>query len=143
MDWLFGIDSCAHIGALKGNYKKTIAVLGNGLRIEDLYPKENYKLFEQILENNGCIISEYGIGKKAEKWHFPARNRIISALSQKVLVVEAALNSGSFITVDFALEQGKEVYAVPGGIYSEKSVGCNELIKEGAGVLLNISDIIF
>lgn len=143
MVWQFGIDSCAHIGALKGKAKKTIAVLGNGLKIENLYPKENLKLFEQILENNGCIVSEYNLEEKAERWHFPARNRIISGLSKKVLVVEAALNSGSFITVDFALEQGKDVYAIPGGIYSEKSVGCNNLIKEGAGIVQNVSDLVF
>lgn len=87
-------------------------------------------------------MSEYNLEEKAERWHFPARNRIISGLSKKVLVVEAALNSGSFITVDFALEQGKDVYAVPGTIYSEKSVGCNNLIKEGAGIVQNVSDLI-
>ena len=137
-----GIDSYAHIGTLEGNSKKTIAVLGNGLKLENLYPKENLKLYEKILENEGVIVSEYCLNEKAEKYHFPERNRIISGISEKVLVVEAALNSGTFITVDFALEQGKDVYAIPGGIYAKQSLGCNKLIKEGAGVVLNTKDLL-
>lgn len=137
-----GIDSCSHIGALEGESKKTIAVLGNGLKLENLYPKENLKLYEKILENDGAIVSEYCLNEKAEKYHFPERNRIISGISEKVLVVEAALNSGTFITVDFALEQGKDVYAIPGGIYAKQSLGCNKLIKEGAGVVLNTKDLL-
>ena len=137
-----GIDSCSHIGALDGKSKKTIAVLGNGLKLENLYPKENLKLYEKILENDGVIVSEYCLNEKAEKYHFPERNRIISGISEKVLVVEAALNSGTFITVDFALEQGKDVYAIPGGIYAKQSLGCNKLIKEGAGVVLNTKDLL-
>lgn len=137
-----GIDSYAHIGTLEGNSKKTIAVLGNGLKRENLYPKENLKLYEKILENEGVIVSEYCLNEKAEKYHFPERNRIISGISEKVLVVEAALNSGTFITVDFALEQGKDVYAIPGGIYAKQSLGCNKLIKEGAGVVLNTKDLL-
>ncbi len=137
-----GIDSYSHIGALEGKSKKTIAVLGNGLNLENLYPKENLKLYEKILENDGTIVSEYCLNEKAEKYHFPERNRIISGISEKVLVVEAALNSGTFITVDFALEQGKDVYAIPGGIYAKQSLGCNKLIKEGAGVVLNTKDLL-
>ena len=137
-----GIDSYAHIGTLEGNSKKTIAVLGNGLKLENLYPKENLKLYEKILENEGVIVSEYCLNEKAEKYHFQERNRIISGISEKVLVVEAALNSGTFITVDFALEQGKDVYAIPGGIYAKQSLGCNKLIKEGAGVVLNTKDLL-
>ena len=105
-----GIDKAAHEGTLlaKG---KTIAVVGTGLDI--IYPKENKELFEDIISNNGLIISEYPLGVKPEKQNFPKRNRIISAISNGVLVVEAGEKSGALITVDFALEQGKNVYAVP------------------------------
>jgi DNA processing protein len=136
-----GIDSFSHMGALQGKSHKTIAVLGNGLLKSDLYPKENIKLFENILQNNGCIISEYTIEEKAERNHFPARNRIISGISDKLVVAEASLNSGSFITVDFALDQGKDVFVVPGNIYSIQSMGCNKLIQEGANICLNLSDL--
>ena len=105
-----GIDSEAHWGA---TYCKglTTAVLGNGLDM--IYPKENYYLAEKILKNNGAIISEYPIGTAPEKINFPARNRIISGISDGLLVVEAKKKSGTLITVDFALEQGKEVFIVP------------------------------
>ena len=112
------------------------------LKLENLYPKENLKLYEKILENEGVIVSEYCLNEKAEKYHFPERNRIISGISEKVLVVEAALNSGTFITVDFALEQGKDIYVVPGNIDSRNSIGTNELIKQGARVLTKIDDIL-
>lgn len=105
-----GIDSEAHLGAIYGN-GLTTAVLGNGL--DTIYPKENYYLAEKILRNNGVIISEYPIGTKPEKMNFPARNRIISGISDGVLVVEAKKKSGTIITVDFALEQGREVFLVP------------------------------
>ena len=137
-----GIDKYSHIGALLGKCKKTVAVLGNGIRDNKIYPKENIKLYEEILKNDGCVISEYSIDSNAERWHFPARNRIISGISDKIIVVEAGLNSGSFITVDFALEQGKDVYAVPGGIYSKQSAGCNKLIKEGAEPILSVKDVL-
>lgn len=105
-----GIDSEAHLGA---TYSKglTTAVLGNGLDI--VYPGENYYLAEKILKNNGAIISEYPIGTKPEKLNFPARNRIISGISDGLLVVEAKKKSGTLITVDFALEQGRDVFIVP------------------------------
>lgn len=105
-----GIDKSAHEGALlaKG---KTIAVVGTGLDI--IYPKENKNLFEDIIKNNGLVISQFPLGTKPEKVNFPKRNKIISALSDGVLVVEAGIKSGSLITAEFALEQGKEIYAVP------------------------------
>ena len=134
-----GIDSWAHIGALKAN-GKTIAVVGNGLDI--IYPKENEKLAKEIIKRGGVIISEYPLGTKPEKEHFPARNRIISGLSNAVLVVEAKEQSGSLITADFAMEQGKEVYVVPGNINSINSVGTNNLIKDGAIPVTKFSDII-
>ena len=105
-----GIDSYAHIGALNAN-GKTIAVIGNGLDI--IYPKENKKLEQCIIKNKGAIISEYDFGTKPEKHNFPARNRIISGMSRGVIVVEAKEKSGTLITVDFALEQGREVFVVP------------------------------
>lgn len=105
-----GIDEYSHLGAVfaKG---KTIAVLGNGVDI--VYPKENKYLISQILKNDGTIISEFPLGTKPEKMNFPLRNRIISGLSRKIIVVEAKKKSGTLITVDFALEQGRDVYVVP------------------------------
>ncbi len=105
-----GIDTYSHIGAINAN-KHTIAVLGTGLDI--IYPKDNNKLYMDILEKNGLIITEYVVGTKPKPMNFPARNRIISGLSFGILVVEASKNSGSLITADFALEQGKNVYAIP------------------------------
>ena len=134
-----GIDSFSHIGALNAK-GKTIAVLGSGL--DNIYPKENIKLVEEIIKNNGLVISEYPLGTKPLKYHFPARNRIISGLSDSVLVVEARRNSGTNITVDFALEQGKDVFVIPGNIYSKTSDGTNYLITEGAIPVLSYKDII-
>ena len=134
-----GIDSYSHIGALKAN-GKTIAVIGSGLDI--IYPKENEQLAKKIIQQGGTIISEYPLGMKPQKEHFPARNRIISGISQAVLVVEAREKSGSLITADFAMEQGKEVFAVPGNINSLNSVGTNNLIKDGAIPVSNYSDIL-
>lgn len=134
-----GIDSFSHKGCLMAK-QSTIAVLGNGL--DYIYPSENKILEEQILQNNGLLLSEYIIGTKPSKYTFPARNRIISAISDGVLVVEAKKKSGTLITVDFALEQGKNIYAVPGNINNLNAVGTNELIKQGAKVVTNINDII-
>lgn len=134
-----GIDTCAHIGAI--NQKgKTIAVLGSGL--DNVYPRENTQLYKRIIESDGLIISEYKLGTKPLKQNFPARNRIISGLSNGILVVEAQQKSGTKITVDFALEQGKDVFVVPGNIYSTNSEGTNELIKQGAIPVTNYKEII-
>ncbi len=105
-----GIDTCAHIGAIEAG-KPTIAVIGTGLDI--IYPEENRKIYQDIVKTNGTIITEYVVGTKPDKMNFPARNRIISGLSAGVLVVEASKKSGTFITTDFALEQGKNIYAIP------------------------------
>ena len=105
-----GIDTYAHKGVVSAK-GKTIAILGCGLDI--IYPPENIELYKQILKNDGAIISEYPLGTKPLKQHFPARNRIISGLSDGVLVIEAKERSGTLITVEHALEQGKDVYAVP------------------------------
>jgi len=136
-----GIDKYAHLGALDSNIGKTIAVLGTGVANNDIYPMQNQKIFERILENDGTIVSEFKLGTKPEKHNFPLRNRIISGLSSKVIVVEAEENSGSLITVEYALEQGKDVYAVPGNIISKKSIGTNKLIGEGAYILTKSDDI--
>ena len=134
-----GIDSFAHIAALEAK-GKTIAVLGSGLDI--IYPRENKKLYENIIKNDGLIISEYPLGTPPRRQNFPARNRIISGLSDGVLVIEARKNSGTNITVDFALDQGKDVFVIPGNIYSKTSDGTNFLIKEGAIPVTDYRDII-
>lgn len=141
MGLLFGIDTYAHLGCLQAeNIGKTIAILGSGL--DEIYPKQNIELAKQIIREGGCIISEYPLGTKPEKLYFPQRNRIISGLSDGVLVIEASEKSGSLITADFALEQGKEVFAVPGNITNLMSKGSNELIKQGAKIVTNYIDII-
>lgn len=132
-----GIDTLAHKGALlKGD---TIAVLGCGVDV--IYPRENAGLFKDII-NNGTVISEFPPGTPPEPGHFPARNRIISGLAKGVLVVEAAQKSGSLITADFALEQGRDVFAVPGPITNKNSAGCHFLIKNGAKLVSDINDIL-
>lgn len=136
-----GIDTCAHIGTLHSdNIGKTIAVLGSGL--DEIYPKQNISLARKIIQIGGCLISEYPLGTKPEKIHFPQRNRIISGLSKGVLVVAASEKSGSLITADFALEQGREVFAVPGNISNFTSVGTNNLIKQGAKLATSFEDIL-
>ena len=134
-----GIDTFAHIGTINAK-EKTIAVLGCGIDI--IYPPENKYLADEILKNGGAIITEYDIGEKPLGTNFPKRNRIISGLSDGVIVVEAQKRSGTFITVDFALEQGKEVYVVPGNIDSKTSTGTNELIKQGAKLITEPEDIL-
>lgn len=135
----YGIDTYAHIGAIKEK-ARTIAVLGNGLDI--IYPRENIKIANEIIKKDGLIISEYIMGTKPEKQNFPERNRIISGISETIIVVEAEEKSGSLITVDFALEQGKDVFAVPGNIYSKNSKGTNKIIKDGARIITSIDDIL-
>lgn len=133
-----GIDTAAHQGALKAK-GKTVAVLGNGMDI--VYPRQNSKLFDTIAAT-GAVVSEYPLGTKPDGFRFPARNRIISGLSLGVLVVEAAQRSGSLITASLALEQGREVFAVPGRIDSAKSVGVHRLVQEGAKLVYTIGDIL-
>ena len=138
-----GIDKYAHLGALDSRLGKTIAVLGTGVSDYEVYPFQNKKIFERILENDGTIISELRLGTKPEKYNFPLRNRIISGISKKVIVVEATQNSGSLITANYALDQGKDIYAVPGNITSKNSVGTNKLIEEGAYIFKSIQDIFY
>ncbi len=133
-----GIDSMSHKGAIEGG-GFTIAVLGCGVDI--CYPPENKNLREQIIKN-GCIISEYPPNTIPMPVYFPPRNRIISGLSNATLVVEAGKKSGTLITVDRALEQGRDVYVIPGNITSKLSEGTNNLIKQGAIVITCLEDII-
>ena len=127
-----GIDGMGQRGALMGN-GKTFAVLGSGPDV--CYPREHIGLYMDILEQGGGILSEYPPGTPPLAWHFPERNRIISGLSDVVLVLEAGEKSGSLITVDMALEQGRDIYALPGPVNSSLSRGCNYLIQQGAGLL--------
>lgn len=165
-----GVDSYAHLGYLstakeleykdkinkitnkyeKDNKKcgkdkidcgKTIAVIGSGL--DTIYPKENMTIANEIINSGGTIISEYPCGAKPDKMNFPARNRIISGISSGIIVVEAKEKSGTLITVDYALEQGRDVFVVPGNINSVNSVGTNELIKQGAKIITTYKDILY
>jgi len=133
-----GIDSSSHKGALKAK-KRTIAVLGSGLA--HIYPEEHKDLAERISES-GAVISEFPMNTIPDKWNFPRRNRIISGLSLGVVCVEAAEKSGALITCDCALEQGREVFAVPGKVDSMTSKGTNKLIKQGAKLAQGVEDIL-
>jgi DNA processing protein len=132
-----GIDSLAHKLALYEN-GKTIAVLGSGFH--HIYPKDNINLFHQI-EQNGLVISEYPPNVPPKKYHFPERNRIISGISFATLVIEATEKSGTMITVDQALDQGREVYAVPGSPHIPQTTGCLKLIQEGAKLVVSHKDL--
>ncbi len=134
-----GIDSSAHKGAIDGK-GKTIAVFGTG--IDGLYPKENAKLADEILESGGAIVSQFPLGTPPLRENFPYRNRIISGLSYGVLIIEASERSGSLITARLAAEQGREVTALPGNITSKTSFGTNYLIKSGAKLVQQWQDVV-
>lgn len=134
----YGIDRYAHELALKYN-GTTIAVLGSGF--QHIYPKEHIYLCNEIARR-GLVISEYPPHVKPRKHHFPERNRIISGLSDATLVIEAKEKSGTYITVDHALEQGKDVYAVPGSILCPQTKGCHKMIQEGAKLVTSATDIL-
>ncbi len=133
-----GIDSEAHRAALDAG-GRTIAVLGSGVDI--IYPAESRRLAQTVVER-GAMVSEYAMGTQPEAGNFPPRNRIISGLSLGVVIVEAGERSGALITADFALEQGREVFAVPGNIFRKKSMGANKLIQQGAKPVLSVEDIL-
>ncbi len=135
----FGIDTWAHKGCIEGG-SPTYAVMGCGIDI--CYPKSNYPLYRKILSTGGGIISEYEPKTPALPHHFPTRNRIISALSDALIVIEARVKSGSLITANYALEQGIQVYAVPGRISDSLSAGTNSLILQGAIPALSPEDIL-
>ncbi|MEN6327831.1 MAG: DNA-processing protein DprA [Syntrophomonas sp.] len=133
-----GIDTEAHLGALDaGGY--TIAVLGSGL--DRIYPRENVKLYERII-NHGLVLSEFPLHTPPEPGNFPMRNRLISGLSHGTVVVEAKTKSGALITADFALDQGRDVFAVPGSVDSANSEGTNNLINQGGTLITGIEDIL-
>lgn len=133
-----GIDTFSHRGALKSG--RTVAVLGCGIDVA--YPSENRRLLREIAESGGAVISEYGPGTQPLPAFFPARNRIIAGLSRGVVVVEAAKRSGSLITAELALAEGRDVFAVPGSVYSTTSQGCNVLIQRGAKLVQDATDIL-
>ena len=133
-----GIDACAHKGALQAQ-GSTIAVLGNGLN--EIYPKQNHQLSEEVCEK-GALISEFGLWTKPHPGHFPRRNRIVSGLSMGTLVVEATLKSGSLITARQALEQNREVFAIPGPVSNPQKAGCHHLIRQGATLVESPEQII-
>ncbi len=134
----WGIDSIGHLAALQEK-SRTIAVFGSGLDV--IYPSENRKLTERIIKN-GAIISEFLLGTKPEKQNFPKRNRLISGLSLGVVIIEAGARSGALLTAEHALEQNREVFAVPGNIGAKTSEGTNKLIKQGAKLVTSVEDIL-
>ncbi len=134
-----GIDAAGQWGAVQGG-GRTCAVFGCGLDI--CYPVSNFNLYEEILNSGGSIVSEYPLGSPPLGWHFSKRNRIISGLADVVLVIEAKERSGTSITVGNALDQGKQVFALPGRITDRLSQGCNRLIREGACILTGVEDVL-
>lgn len=134
-----GIDSASHLGALKSK-GKTIAVLGN--EIGSFYPRQNQKLAKRILENNGCIISEYPLGCPTYRANFLARNRIISGLSKAVVIIEAPFESGALNTARYAIEQNREVLVAPGPLNNKNYEGSLKLIREGARLITSAKDIL-
>ncbi len=134
----YGVDAASHRGALRVQ-GKTIAVLGTGLDV--VYPRRNEGLYQQIA-TEGLLVSEFPPGSPPRREQFPQRNRVISGLSLGVLVVEAAVRSGSLITARFALEQGREVFAIPGSIHNPQARGCHRLIREGACLVESVEDIV-
>ncbi|MCL7451862.1 MAG: DNA-processing protein DprA [Anaerolineae bacterium] len=133
-----GIDTVAHQSCLEAG-GRTIAVLGSGL--DTIYPRENARLAAKIVEH-GALVSEYALGTRPEARNFPPRNRIISGLTLGTVVVEAGQSSGALITADFAAEQGRDVFAVPGSIFARSSQGTNELIEQGAKVVRDVADVL-
>ncbi|HOV68803.1 MAG TPA: DNA-processing protein DprA [Clostridia bacterium] len=134
-----GVDSEAHKGALEVDGGRTMAVLGCG--VDMVYPPEHFKLYEEIIAR-GAVVSDYPLGTPPLAQHFPARNRIISGLSESTILVEADERSGALITVDYAVEQGREVYCVPGSIFAQTSRSPNRLIKMGANLAADVADVL-
>jgi len=133
-----GVDGIAHQAALNAG-GRTIAVLGSG--VDNIYPPEHRKLADDI-SKNGAVISDYPPGTPPDGYNFPPRNRIISGLSRATIVIEAGVSSGALITAEFAADQGRDVYALPGSIYASQSEGTNRLIQQGAKPLLNIRELL-
>ncbi len=137
----YGVDALAHKQAVEKN-KPTIAILGGGIDDKTIYPKHHVLLAHEIMATGGCLISEYPPGTPPFKQHFVARDRIISGISIGTLIIECSLKSGSLITAQYALEQNRRLYAVPGPIYAEESRGPNNLIKMGASLATEAADIL-
>jgi len=136
-----GIDTLAHNTTLNLG-GRTIAILGTGIDSQSIYPTTNKYLAEKIIQNKGAVISEFPLGTQPLRYNFPQRNRIISGLTLGTLVVEAGEKSGALITAQYALEQNREVFAIPGSIYSPTSIGSNNLIKQGARTVTRVEDIL-
>jgi len=136
-----GVDAEAHKTAIE-NEGYTVAILGTGVDDDSIYPRENFHLAQRILSQGGAVISEFPIGTDSRREHFPMRNRLIATLSAATLVIEASEESGSLITAKSALEENREVLAVPGPIWSEQSRGSNQLIKLGAKVCTMAADVL-
>jgi len=136
-----GIDAIAHETSLANN-GRTIAVLGTGIDDRSIYPRANFQLAQRIIQSNGCVISQFPPGTQSLKHNFPMRNRIISGLSKGTLVIEAAEKSGSLITAYAALEQNRDIFAIPGSIFSPASAGTNLLIQKGAKLVMDADDIL-
>ncbi len=134
-----GIDAAAHAGAISGA-GGTIAVIGTGVDV--VYPARHHALAHEIVDRGGAILSEFPLGTPPLSHHFPRRNRLIAALGQGVLVVEAAERSGSLITARLASELGREVFAIPGSIHAPLSKGCHRLIRQGAKLVESLEDIV-
>ncbi len=134
----FGVDAYAHRAALDHD-GRTLAIMGCG--IDRIYPQEHADIARRIARQ-GALVTEFPVGSKAQQHHFPQRNRVMSGMALGVLVIEASEKSGTFITVNAALEQGREVFAVPGGIFSPASSGTNRLIQEGAKLITRVDDIL-
>lgn len=139
MEWPFGIDSIAHTTCIQ-NGGKTIAVIGSGLN--NIYPKENYELYKNILEAGGTIVTEYPPEMPPIPKNFPLRNRIVSGLSDAILVIEGKGRSGTTITGKYGLKQGKDVFCIPHGISNSYGTGPNSLIKQGAKLITTPNEII-
>jgi DNA processing protein len=134
-----GIDTAAHKGALQAK-GRTVAVLGCG--VDEVYPPENKELGEQIIAKGGAVVSEFPCGTTPDRQTFPMRNRVVSGWSLGVVVVEASLTSGAMITANFAAEQGRQVFAVPGRVDQPSARGCHKLIKEGAKLTEDFEDVL-
>lgn len=134
-----GIDTAAHRGCLRVN-GHAVAVLGSGIDV--CYPPENRPVYDSIVESGGAIVSEYPPGTPPDRWRFPARNRLIAAMSAAVVVVEAAVTGGALITARFGAELGRPVFVVPGDVDRQMSEGCNRLIRDGAHPVLGAADLV-
>jgi DNA processing protein len=136
-----GVDACAHEAALDA-HGATVAVLGSGIDPDSVYPRANLKLSERILAAGGALVGEYPPGTESLRFHFPLRNRLIAGLSRATVVIEAGADSGSVLTAKLALEQGRDVFAVPGPITSETSRGTHELLRQGAQICTGGADVL-